>query len=210
MSTKIYTAYRLPTKHLNKFLIETNEVMFNNVVKRLNLLMDKLKPEGYYQLLLKQWKDKAWVDKIFEREGKAARFGRLDAILSACKEAAQSPRRDIMFDIECGWFIRISNKYAYVIPYGEAYTHDNLKLQDYVEDYSYWNNTDRPENISPARWGARAKKWNDFFDRPHENPVLKHSVVDVVNDNIRFQIRVEDKLKLGWGDPEVWKKKHKK
>lgn len=32
-----------------------------------------------------------------------------------------------------------------------------------ADDYSYWNNTDRPDNLSSLQWKRREKVWNEFF-----------------------------------------------
>lgn len=52
-----------------------------------------------------------------------------------------------------------------------------LQVSDYVqalvsanvvEEYGYWNNSDRPEEISASAWGARAKAWNRITVPPAE------------------------------------------
>lgn len=35
--------------------------------------------------------------------------------------------------------------------------------KSFVEEFSYWNGSDGPEDISPATWEARGKVWNDIF-----------------------------------------------
>lgn len=37
---------------------------------------------------------------------------------------------------------------------------EDFVLPSWVEDFSYWNNTDPPEEMTRARWEARGKQWN--------------------------------------------------
>jgi len=53
---------------------------------------------------------------------------------------------------------------GYVMGKEEYYT-NLIEQLDYVSDYSYWNNTDKPDNISEKEWNERRKNWNKIFDK---------------------------------------------
>lgn len=48
---------------------------------------------------------------------------------------------------------------------GIAYTNNTLWFEkwmslDLVEDYSYWNNTDKPKELTDEQWNQRAENWD--------------------------------------------------
>lgn len=53
---------------------------------------------------------------------------------------------------------------GYVMGNEEYYT-NLIEQLDYVSDYSYWNNTDKPDNLSETEWDKRRKNWNKIFDK---------------------------------------------
>jgi hypothetical protein len=55
--------------------------------------------------------------------------------------------------------------------YGMSFTSQNDSTwtdlwfsKDLVEEYRYWNNTDRPKGISESMWDHRAKAWDQILD----------------------------------------------
>lgn len=50
---------------------------------------------------------------------------------------------------------------TYGIAFGsESYMAQMWLNRDYVEDYSYWNNTDQPDHVTARNWNARAALWD--------------------------------------------------
>lgn len=197
MSTKIYEAYRVPNNRLNDFLKDIGDQMLDKVIERLDILMNNMKPETFYKLLLKQWNGEDKYAKKYFNDGKPARYTQLEAVLSCCREVAHSQARDVVLDIECGLSIRIRNKYAYIIPYGER-AYARISIPNYAKEYTYWNNTDQPEDVSNAQWNARGKIWNEILD---ESPILTHTVVDLVHDFVNVSCKFQKKMKLGFWAP---------
>lgn len=59
---------------------------------------------------------------------------------------------------------RFENRY-YLIPYCDRRCHlgglfDFLDDDERLEDYAYWNNTDRPERVEEEKWEERSRVWN--------------------------------------------------
>lgn len=57
----------------------------------------------------------------------------------------------------------------YLIPYCDSRCYlsgvlDFLQKEDRLEDFAYWNNTDKPEEISESEWDERSRVWNDLTD----------------------------------------------
>jgi len=194
----------MPNKYLNEFFKITDTQILDLVADRLNILMDSLEPEGYYKLLLKMWNDDEDYAKKYFNDGEPARFTQLEAVLSVCRETANKQTRDVIFDIECGWSVRLRNGDAYLIPYGEHWTRNGLKLPEFAKDYSYWNNTDMPDDMTAGRWDRRGDRWDLVLK---ESPLLFHPVVDLKNDFVDFSVRIQEKLQLGFWHPDIHGKK---
>lgn len=192
MSTKIYEAYRLPAKNLNKFLDRAKNHSMNKVVERVQLLMDSMKPEGFYKALVKKWKDEKYI-KEYYRDGNPTQYTRFDVVMDCCREAATHSRRDPIFDIECGWSARMYEDDAFLIPYGEEYLRKDFRVPRYAKDFSYWNNTDKPDNVSDKEWNNRYKTWNILFDLP----ALMFCIVDFKFDATHSSVEIMQKMKVG-------------
>lgn len=55
----------------------------------------------------------------------------------------------------------------YLIPYCESSslvggTLDFMAQHEHLEDFAYWNNTDRPDSVTSSQWAWRARVWNHF------------------------------------------------
>lgn len=65
------------------------------------------------------------------------------------------------------------NGKTYMVTFG--FNHESQRFSEYVElfmkateaeYFGYWNNTDPPEDTDEEEFYARAKIWDEFFDRP--------------------------------------------
>ena len=142
MSTKIYTAYRFP-KSLDLF-----DVM--NKVKDDGLRIVKQRMRYYYEVIIEQGKT---IDETH------------DIIIKLYKEAVVSSQNNpFNFDMCIG--IHEHEDYYYLIPYGIIdndkwnFLDDNLQL----EEFGYYDNTDKPENISDDEWNERGRIWCEIND----------------------------------------------
>jgi hypothetical protein len=192
MSTKIYEAYRLPIKNLNKFLERAKNHSINKVSERVQMLMDNMKPEGFYKVLLKKYKEEKYIKEHFN-DGSPSRYTQFDVVMDCCKEAAAGSRRDPIFDIECGWTARLYDDDAFLIPYGEGYLRKGFRKPKLTKDFSYWNNTDKPTNVSNAEWDRRYKTWNKLF----KLPVMMFHIVDLKFDSVNSVVDIMQKMKVG-------------
>lgn len=151
MSTKIWTAWRFPQKHLNEFLDCVRPQMFSQVVKDVETMAESVKPEAIAEQMA------SWSEKSpFSRED--TEFGR--RVELTLKTWADPRMRESLLAFDCGlnvWFYRGQ---AYVIPWGHPKYADCLELPSWAEEYAYWNNTDRPDNLTQRQWDARARTWN--------------------------------------------------
>jgi len=164
MSIKIYEAYRLKRGvKLDEWLIKTSDKAERAVHKRLKRVTDHLMGDP-----------QVFLDLVKEHELSAKRHhpdeqGKVGVV------AATSLIYDLMGAqlqslLKSEWDLRVwlnvyvwKNRY-YVMPYIGSHmlygSLDCLKNDPDLEDYCYFNNTDRPDNIPAREWGARRRVWN--------------------------------------------------
>lgn len=155
MSIKIYTAYRMPIGRFSEFVKTYRGHCVRRVVEE--------------------------IRHVFAiKRGRAVGIDKLRTIMDAGVEASRSPYRE-----ECNWdcFLRvfIHGRKIYAICHGEWTIVNGYEPITGVEEYSYWNNTDRPKEISSRMWRARGRTW----DRVLDSGQLIHTVIklsDYVGD----------------------------
>ena len=138
MSTKIYNAYRFP-KTLGLF-----DVM--NKVKEDGLKVVKHRMRHYYDVIIEQGKT---VEETH------------DIIIKLYKEAVVSTENNpFNFDMQIG--IHEYKNYYYLIPYGvvDYGRWDFLDTNPQLGEFGYYDNTDKPQNISDEDWDERGRIWN--------------------------------------------------
>ena len=142
MSTKIYTAYRFP-KTLGLF-----DVMAK--VREDGLVVVKQRMRHYYDVIKEQGKTVEETHEIITKFYK-------EAVVS-------SEKNPFNFDMCIG--IHEYEDYYYLIPYGVIeydrwdFLDNNLRL----EEFGYWDNTEKPENILDKRWDERERIWEGIID----------------------------------------------
>lgn len=60
---------------------------------------------------------------------------------------------------ECGFHVWLYGGYAYIILFGHSKLVEFKKTPAWLEDYKYWNNTDKTKNVSQREWDLRGKMW---------------------------------------------------
>lgn len=84
-----------------------------------------------------------------------------------------------LYDVDASWNFWIHENTVYAIPYGR-YKHEALELE-FVEEYSYWNNTDPPDGISEEEFYERGKVWKKVCLDDWNGLRLSHTVVNFSN-----------------------------
>lgn len=189
MSTKIYQAWRFKEEHWAEFIDFVHENMMNRVCELVKEMMAKaeLTEENYKEI--KESKNPKRVEDWL----------RLDKIEESLIEAAKDPRKSY-WDIECGWNFWILDDYVYSMPIGPYSIVEYIKVPDFAEDYRYFNNTDRPKNISEKEWDERREMWNKINcgsredKADHNSRRLYHSVVDFKTSPWVSQTDLQDRI----------------
>lgn len=186
MSTKIYEAYRVPLSKLNDFIDITRKQTIKQQCEKLKHFMKYAEVDREIPGDIKgdEKKEKKWI-----------KYQQFESVLEKAYQASQSPYIDA-FDVECGLNIWIKNRYAYVIPIGCAGL--KWRLPKYAEDYSYWDNTDRPKKITLQQWGARCRTWESincgYGIASHNARRMYHSFIDLKNGKYTGSWELKEKI----------------
>lgn len=180
MSTKIYYAYRVPTKiFVPEFLPAYRKHVFGKAAERVEGLaaVEDVKEE------LRECYDKYWTeievsfdDFVKEREKKF----KIRSVYRKAYGASKSPYRDVYCCLDCSLNIWWRKNKFYVILYGERWLYEDfekIKSKGW-EEYVYWNNTDRPDNISGSAWQRRKDNWEPMLDNWDKSRMV-HEIINV-------------------------------
>lgn len=194
MSTKIYTAWRMPIGVFAKdFMTAFQEHCLNKVALRLEELIGAVEEKVMKDVYDKHdWSKRlSWEDYVKQR-GKQVKARH---VLKYSYLASDSYERSLLFDMDCSFNAWIHNNKVYVIPYGESWILNGFDVPEKVEDYCYYNNADQPENLTRRQWDARAKTWDKICLDNHgwNRSRLLHEIVNI---------------KEGMGNVEIWRKKY--
>lgn len=189
MSTKIYTAWRMPiTVFYKDFIPAFREHCFANVVKRVDDLAAVVLPVVLQEVYNKYWKDKVTYEEFEKTRGKQVRVRH---VLKYSFLASRDYKRNLAFSMDCSFNTWFYNNKAYVIPYGESWTRTDFIPPEKIENYCYWNNTDEPKNVTRKQWEARGDMWDKICLNDWNKGRMLHEVVNI-EENI--------------GNVEIWRK----
>ena len=164
MSTKIYYGARIPY----------------GIAEAYKLLM-AAKPEARAIAQDEQNKTIASVVMLGKGEQSALRAW-LDLERARHKCRREGLRHGSDYDFEVSLFPRTRDTLA--IPYTEEpRLLDWFFALPFVQEYGYWNNSDKPDSIPQREWGTRKRAWDRaFYSRPNETDltmtIVKTDVLD--------------------------------
>ena len=97
-------------------------------------------------------------------------FDKIDALYQRMSELKNCARRtlapaDIFYDVTIMRGPDTNTVVFKVFSENHAYT-EALNTQDWCRDFSYWDNTDRDENVTEEEWERRAQYWRDMPYKP--------------------------------------------
>jgi hypothetical protein len=162
VSTKIYVAYKLKDgsdlwtmlRRLRDRSIEEIKKVLINIYKSLIESVDENSKD--YKENLKDWKkDDPWMAKFL-----------------TAHDTFRKLKRDVFEKDEfmaIVWIHELDGKF-YLIPNWQGYggyfgkIFNFMKRDKDLEDFSYWDNTDKPSRIRVKEWEARGKIWDRIFD----------------------------------------------
>ena len=178
MSTKAYDYF---ITDLNVFdaadhIRETiNPVFFDSFREQLNLLDERLQEN-----VNATWDKTFLADLPSDNQrilptritdiNQCSDFDKIDVLYERMSELKKCARRtisdmDIFYDAIIMRGPDDNTVVFKVFSENTAYT-EALNTQDWCRDFSYWNNTDRDENVTEEEWERRSQYWRDMPYKP--------------------------------------------
>lgn len=173
MSTKIYYAARAPAGRVVEFIDFFHDAMEKSAETFIEDMMGAVKDSSL-------GKPPAHIrrKKGIELWKRAKKW---QAVEKLVREGANQG-----FDVvSCGFNLWFRMGHVYAMPIGGNWalaTFDRERFPDWIEDYSYWNNTDEPEHVTQEEWEERKKTWDHICTgngkASHNARRLYHDVID--------------------------------
>jgi len=171
MSTKIWTAWKIPSNKLNDFLESTRADMWESYIKHIKILLSTIQEDEYLPILEKR-KDSLY----YKGENEEAVRAMWDCLEKKMKEASIS-YQDSMYAVDSGWRVFYDGKFTYLAPFGRDYKYT---VPDYAIDYHYQNQCDKSKEVSSHQWGARCRTWDRIWLKNKHPNMLLYYIVDFV------------------------------
>lgn len=177
MSTVIYWAFIIHQDRWVEFIDLMHDQMFASAVNHVKKAMEVVKiDEEKCEADIKKYKIKK------ARQARHRLHEQFKLAIKECERAADDPTIDF-FDVDCGANFWMRGGYVYVVPIAPKWIKRDLKFPDWVEDYSYWNNVDPPDNVSYEDFEKRGAVWDEVScgvgKSDHNARRLYHEVVDL-------------------------------
>lgn len=161
MSTKIYDAFRAPSRRVNEAVLLLRSPLQDAAMRELRNMIHLLP-----------------VDT------RKTRSEYVEEAIKKCVEAlGDSHRGD--FDLQCWVTVWMHGRYAYIKP-GAQFRMPNFRVPRWLRSWEYWNNSDPPEGVSDEEWEQRGKEWDEVIACPR----LHHTVVDVSDLYARIDLEI--------------------
>ena len=179
MSLKVYTGIKFKSKNLNEILGQLNsikeqaiknviEYYINNPVQIEEFIQSKNFDESYINEV---------TDCISEQKVNS------DTMYTFVKSFKSSMAKDYIdwADIYAKFIVHIipyKGKYYGYYTCGDIKENEKLLFQ-FVDDFYYQNQTDKPDDITTREWNKRAKVWNTvFYDNENDYTGLQFRIID--------------------------------
>lgn len=198
MSTKIYDGMIFESDNLTKFY---------NIIEKIDTEAKIIKDDLIIKLIAKKYQ--YYFDNKITKEEIIRDFHKIpikevnyfldnkypllynlrDLINYRCKNVLHSMERDVDYDLDLVINFAPVNKNILIYPYYEYSEYGEVLLK-YFSKYGYWNNSDKPDNISSKDWNTRRKRWDKVID----GKMLCYNLINNT-DNVlpKFFISKDDK-----------------
>lgn len=159
MSIKIYDGLRMPTMPMAKF-----QAWLDN----LRIILTPIAHEKINKEIIKRAVDEYDLNTFLpNRTVKKSNLiiSAWGDVVGEYSEVKKTKRRNPLVDVECEILFHFRGKFIYMIPYTEVETYKEIiQSLPNIQEYGYWNNTDKPEAISQGEWRQRRNTWNAILN----------------------------------------------
>lgn len=205
MSTKIYNGKKMPImtmKEFNRFITSlrkksnkvAREYITTTILNKCIYLIDKYYLIKHEQCDFKEFDQLVRTTFWFEKDEEVDYTGKTQNIRSLLfikmvrlpEQLESSVTRNVAFDLyfKISFFI-LKDKILLLPMYEQRKIYDSvLKSYKKIENYEYFDNTDRPDEISKKLWTKRRKDWEALTEGNAFE--LKGLNIDIVKEDISF------------------------
>jgi len=172
MSTKVYQGIRFPKSKLDQFVDHMRPAQLRRVEAHVRGMAEKVSTKGpTYKERAKN--HRSWKNTTpSNRHTKDCWHCKCGVVLDSVREQAGARGRNPYLDLSCGFSLWIpKGNYILGSPWGEGIVAD-VETPEWVEQYGYWNNTDRPDSMPTREWKRREKAWEGVLAHQWRKLVL--------------------------------------
>lgn len=180
MSTKLYDGLRIKNAKEEDVIAKLDSLkpLFKEVLR--NTIAKKISSE-YFNM----------VDNVFNNDNPQLPCDYAQNILKKEMENIKNDKRSIMFQYDFVIYVKQYKSDVYLYPFYRELNDLNILMEKIpeLEDFGYWDNTDKPEEISESHWKKREKIWNTISNKYtfEESGFKKISLNDIKDfENISF------------------------
>lgn len=180
MSTKLYDGLRIKNAKEEDVIAKLDSLkpLFKEVLR--NTIAKKISSE-YFNM----------VDNVFNNDNPQLPCDYAQNILKKEMESIKNDKRSIMFQYDFVIYVKQYKSDVYLYPFYRELNDLNILMEKIpeLEDFGYWDNTDKPEEISESHWKKREKIWNIISNKYtfEESGFKKISLNDIKDfENISF------------------------
>lgn len=162
MSTKIYTAYKIPLNKTKEFCKEFFSQCRKQTEEKLALTIDSYSSQKFTDWFI----EKHGNNNEMKQEQITREF--IEWLWQVAYKPAAESNLNSYYNISYGLWAYPLGRSLYIIPDTPKQLWFDLLSVDtdgmkYVKDFSYWNNTDRPDNVLSKEWSHRKRTWEKIF-----------------------------------------------
>lgn len=197
MSTKIYEAYRIPASQFSEFLFFIYKETIDKFVSKAENLIGRIDKYSLEKMMQRySVKEEAKQEANWPEH---KRWLKWEFLRDAFREHAHTD--NYLFDVQSGWVFYPNGRYFYGWPWGDTKLDEEtvLKFED-AEDFSYWDDTDKPEEISTREWRRRGIKWDEILLHQRERKLTFYTI-DFSKDAYQTAWSIEKSLGF-WNNKE--------
>jgi len=157
MSTKIYNGYKMPKslELLQDFIMDFRDKAEKVVMHDLTKLTAEMTSYNVDRFFFNSLKEPELADSALQ---KVMRL--IDDEYSKIKKTKE---RNPTYDFECEISVLVpkgSDKILLLLFTEQKNLKSLFESYEFIDEYSYWNNSDKPDDISDVEWGQRKIDWD--------------------------------------------------
>lgn len=160
MSVKLYDAWRMPVMPLPKFQKWLDDIR----VDLRKISDEKILKEIARRAIHRYDMMSVSPNRAKLKKESSGLIGIWSEVFDEYKKVKKTGERNPIVDVECEIIFHFRGQFIYMVMITEQQEYkDYLEALPNIEEYGYWDNTDRPANITSQQWRQRQKVWDAAF-----------------------------------------------